>query len=215
MQVAAWATFGHFRRCRKKYIQYFPLASEILNMATRNISHIVPPLPVIQSSARKAPAESSIPQSVHNLQRLADWMDTAFEIPGTGIRFGLDALIGLVPGMGDTVTSLIALYIVGAASRMGVPRVTLIRMITNVGIDWLVGIIPFLGDVFDVYWKANQRNMAILRGHLGDSARERQRSKRADWAVLLALGLLLTLVIAGGITFIALAVKGIGMLFGG
>ena len=116
---------------------------------------------------------------MHNLQRLADWMDTAFEIPGTGIRFGLDALIGLVPGMGDTVTSLIALYIVGAASRMGVPRVTLIRMITNVGIDWLVGIVPFLGDVFDVYWKANQRNMAILRGHLGNSARERQRRQES------------------------------------
>ncbi len=183
-------------------------------MTTHNISSIPPTLPAVRRTARSA-ADPSTTQTVQNLQRLADWMDTAFELPGTGIRFGLDALIGLVPGMGDTVTSLIALYIVGAASRMGVPRVTLIRMIMNVGIDWLIGIVPFLGDVFDVYWKANQRNMAILRGHLGSSPREQRRGKRADWAVLLAIGILLSLVVAGGVTFIALAIRGFQLLFGG
>ncbi len=77
-----------------------------------------------------------------DLQALANLMDSAFEIPGLGVSFGLDAILGLVPGLGDAVTSLISMYIVGAARRMGVPRVTLARMTLNIVIDWLLGSVP-------------------------------------------------------------------------
>jgi hypothetical protein len=156
----------------------------------------------------------SVDARVHQLQQLADLMDTAFELPGTGIRFGLDALIGLVPGLGDTITSLVALYIVGAASRLGVSRVTMTRMVANVAIDWLIGIVPLFGDFFDVYWKANQRNVGILRNHLAGSAADRRRGKRADWLTMLALVTLVACVLAGGIFFIALAAKAVGFVFG-
>ncbi len=156
----------------------------------------------------------SLDARIGRLQQLADWMDTAFEVPGTDIRFGLDALIGLVPGLGDTITSLVALYIVAVASRLGVARVTLIRMIANVAVDWLLGIIPLFGDLFDVYWKANQWNVAILRKHLAGTAADRQRAKRADWATMIALVTLLAGVLAGGIFFIVLAAKAVGFVLG-
>src|SRR6185369_7524402 len=93
-----------------------------------------------------------LPVAELNLELLARLMDNAFEIPGTNVRFGLDAIIGLIPGLGDTLTSFVSLYILKAASRAGVPRVTLLRMATNLGIDYIVGIVPVAGDLFDVYW---------------------------------------------------------------
>ena len=158
-------------------------------------------------------SNESTDSKLEHLQRLANLMDTAFEVPGTSIRFGLDALIGLVPGLGDTVTSLVALYIVASASRLGVGRATLIRMISNVAIDWFLGLVPFLGDLFDVYWKANQSNVAI-RKHLAGTPADRRRAKRADWATMLVLATLFACVLAGGIVFIALAVKAVGLIFG-
>ena len=93
-------------------------------------------------------------------------MDNAFVIPGTNVRIGLDAFIGLVPFVGDTITSLISLYVLSAAARYRVPRATLMRMAANIAIDSAVGAIPFLGDAFDVYWKANVRNVELLRRSL-------------------------------------------------
>ena len=156
----------------------------------------------------------STDSKIEHLQRLANLMDTAFEVPGTNIRFGLDALIGLVPGLGDTVTSLVALYIVASASRLGVGRATLIRMISNVAIDWFLGLVPFLGDLFDVYWKANQSNVAILRKHLEGTPAERRRAKCANWATMLVLATLFACVLAGGVFFVALAVKAVGLVLG-
>lgn len=180
-------------------------------MATREFSKSALRPELIFTRGKSA---ESVDARVQHLQQLANLMDTAFEVPGTNIRFGLDALIGLVPGLGDTVTSLVALYIVASASRMGVSRATLVRMISNVGIDWLIGLVPFLGDLFDVYWKANQSNVAILRNHLAGTTAERRRAKRADWATLLALAALFSCVVAGGIFFVALAVKAVGYVFG-
>src|SRR5438477_12262867 len=91
-----------------------------------------------------------IPISELDLELLARVMDSLFEIPGTRVRFGFDAIIGLIPGLGDTITSFVSLYILKAASRAGVPRVTLVRMALNIAIDYIVGCVPVAGDVFDV-----------------------------------------------------------------
>jgi hypothetical protein len=147
-----------------------------------------------------------------DLQKIADWMDTAFEIPGLGIRFGLDALLGLVPGLGDALTSLVSLYIIGMASRHGLPRVTLMRMGMNVALDSLLGAIPFVGDLFDVYWKSNQLNVAILRRHLEALPHERRKARSADWLVLMGLALLLVLAVTGAVAILVFAVQGIGRL---
>ena len=95
---------------------------------------------------------------------------------------GLDGLLGLIPGIGDTATALVAAYIVLEAARLGVPKRTLARMIANVGIDYVVGLVPLIGDLGDFAWKANRRNARMLREHLlarrGDAAapiRERPR----------------------------------------
>jgi hypothetical protein len=96
------------------------------------------------------------------LQRWATLLDAAFGIPGTRIRFGLDALIGLVPGAGDAVAALFSAALIVQAARTGIPRVVLARMVFNTLVDTIVGAIPFLGDLFDVAWKANLRNVRLL-----------------------------------------------------
>ena len=99
------------------------------------------------------------------LDALASLLDTAFVLPGTNIRFGFDAMIGLVPGIGDAITTLISLYIVREARELGAPRHLIARMLANVALDGIVGAVPFLGDAFDVMWRANRRNVALLRKH--------------------------------------------------
>ena len=106
-------------------------------------------------------------ERIERLDRLATLLDTAFVIPGTKIRFGADALIGLAPGIGDSVTTALAAYIVYEAHQLGAPRRVLIRMIGNVAIDGIVGAVPVFGDLFDVAFRANRRNVRILREHFG------------------------------------------------
>ena len=101
-----------------------------------------------------------------DIERLAHWLDARFVIPGTDIRFGLDALIGLVPGIGDSATALLGCYIVARAARLGAPKRLLFRMGWNLLVDFLAGSIPVLGDIFDVTYRANLRNVALLREHL-------------------------------------------------
>src|SRR5436190_4615248 len=112
------------------------------------------------------------------VELLARLMDSLFVIPGTQIRFGLDAIIGLIPGLGDTLTSFVSIYILKVASRCGVPRVTLVRMALNIAVDYVGGIVPLAGDAFDVYWKANLKNVELLKRHLlaTPSAERRARS---------------------------------------
>ena len=105
-------------------------------------------------------------ERIARLDALATLLDTAFVVPGTEIRFGLDALIGLVPGIGDAVTTAISLYIVNEARALGAPRLLVARMLANVALDGVVGAVPLVGDAFDVAFRANRRNMALLRDHL-------------------------------------------------
>ncbi|MGQ4274239.1 DUF4112 domain-containing protein [Terrihabitans sp. B22-R8] len=103
------------------------------------------------------------------LDRLARLMDSAFAIPGTRIRFGADSVIGLAPGVGDLIAQGVAAYIVYEAYQMGVPKHKLLRMGGNVLVDLVFGSVPLFGDVFDVFWRANNRNMRIVRDHLEKS----------------------------------------------
>ena len=125
-------------------------------------------------------------KTLHNLEIL---LDEAFRVPGTGIRFGIDGIIGLVPGLGDVLAGLLSLIIPLAAWIRGVPYVTILRMAVNLGIGVLVGSIPILGDLFDIAWKANRRNYRLLQLHLAEPHRHTGR----DWAFLgfLAVGLAL------------------------
>lgn len=103
---------------------------------------------------------------LRELDNIASWMDAKFSIPGTDIRFGLDSLVGLIPGIGDTVGMAVSGYIFHRAVQQGVPHHIKLKMLFNIFIDWLIGLIPLLGDLFDVKWKANIRNVALLRRHL-------------------------------------------------
>jgi hypothetical protein len=105
-------------------------------------------------------------ERLERLDMLANLLDTALVVPGTNIRFGLDAIVGLVPGIGDAITTAVSLYIVHEARQLGAPWHVVSRMLANVAIDGAVGAIPLLGDAFDVMWRANRRNVAILRAHL-------------------------------------------------
>jgi hypothetical protein len=135
-----------------------------------------------------------------DIELLARWMDSMFEIPGLGLRFGLDALVGLIPGLGDTATSLASLYILNAARRYGISRITMLRMALNIAIDYLLGSIPLAGDAFDVYWKANLRNVALLRRHLQATPVEERRARAGDWVFLIAIALGLAAILAGSLT---------------
>jgi hypothetical protein len=118
-----------------------------------------------------------------SLERLADLMDSRFVIPGTSIRFGIDSLIGLIPGLGDTVSLAVSAYIIGHARKHNVPSHVRARMIFNAFFDWLIGLIPFIGDIFDVGWKANRRNIALLRRHATPGASVNKRHVATGAAV--------------------------------
>ncbi len=168
--------------------------------------------PIIPTIVVRERGTTARQQDLAELDRIAQWMDSAFEIPGVGIRFGFDSLLGLLPGLGDALTSLVSLYIIGMASRHGVPRVTLMRMGLNVIVDGLLGSVPLLGDVFDVFWKSNKWNVALLQRHLAEHPRVRRRATAADWLFVLGLISLLALAVAGGITCTVLAWRGIAQL---
>src|SRR4051812_30511574 len=117
------------------------------------------------------------------LRSLEILLDEAFRIPGTSFRFGIDGLIGLVPGLGDVIAGLLSAVIPLAGWVRGIPYVALVRMVLNIAVDVLIGSIPVVGDIFDVFWKANRRNYRILQRHL----RQPHRHGWRDWAFLLVL----------------------------
>ncbi|QDU20711.1 DUF4112 domain-containing protein [Urbifossiella limnaea] len=125
------------------------------------------------------------------VRALANIMDRAVTIPGTRVSFGLDALLGLIPGVGDTVSSLVGSYIILVAHRLGAPTSVLMRMGLNQLIDALVGIVPFAGDLLDLGFKANVKNARLLEQTLEDPHRARRGS---TWVVV---GLLLVVFAIG------------------
>ena len=116
------------------------------------------------------------------INRLSRLMDTAIPLPG-GYRIGWDGIIGLIPGIGDVAGMLVSLYIVAGAKRSGASGATLIRMLLNVGIEALIGAVPVIGDLFDMAFKANIRNMKLLNQQLDQPTAISRRSKRQLWLI--------------------------------
>jgi hypothetical protein len=142
-----------------------------------------------------------------SLDQLSNLMDGVFRIPGVGWRFGLDAVVGLIPGIGDTATTLVSVYILAAAVRYRVPKVTLLRMAANIGIDYLLGAVPVVGDIFDAFWKSNQMNVELLKSRATVSSEEARRGgKASDWLFLGLIVLVLMGILGGSlaITFLIL-----------
>jgi hypothetical protein len=124
-----------------------------------------------------------------NLEFLSRLLDTWFRVPGTNIRFGLDGIIGFVPGIGDFLAGAASCIIVLAAYVRGVPLVTVARMVANVAIEVVVGMVPILGNLFDIGWRANRRNYHLLELSLADARRDTWK----DWVFLVVLGACLML----------------------
>jgi hypothetical protein len=103
--------------------------------------------------------------ALDRLDMLATVFDTAFILPGTNVRFGVESILRLVPGIGDAIASTLSCYLLYEAHRLGVPRLLLARMAANVALEGLVGAVPLAGDAFDVFFRANRRNVALLRKH--------------------------------------------------
>jgi preprotein translocase subunit Sss1 len=135
-------------------------------------------------TARAVRSETERARSLAEIEAIAWLLDNSIPVPGTGgRRFGIDALIGLVPGIGDLLSGAIGLVVVWRGSRMGVPRVVVARMLANTLLDLAIGSIPVIGDAFDLWFKASTRNLALVRGWL-----ERpDRSTRGEWVAVLAL----------------------------
>jgi hypothetical protein len=135
-------------------------------------------------------------QIERELEVFSQLMDNQFRIPVLGWRFGLNAIIDLVPQFGDVVTTLIALYVLAAAVRYRVPKVTLLRMGLNIAIYFIGGLVPLAGDVFAIWWKPNIRNLNLLRQRATVSASEAKQGRASDWAfVAFIIGGLLTLLV--------------------
>jgi hypothetical protein len=127
----------------------------------------------INSRAELHPADERIAnlkrreETQRRLRRVAKLMDSQFRVPGLGLRVGADAVLGLLPGIGDALSGLIGAYLIYEAQRLGIPRSALLRMIANVAFDTAIGAIPVAGDIWDFFFRSNDRNMQILARHIG------------------------------------------------
>jgi len=150
-------------------------------------------------------------QAIERVRAIARLMDDAIRIPGTGIGIGLDALIGIVPGLGDLAGGVISAYVLMTAARAGVPKTVLARMLLNLGTDALVGAVPVLGDLFDIGFKANVRNARLLEQALAVPTETRRSSALVVGGVVvgaLAIG-------AAGVALAILIVRAIWTAAGG
>lgn len=150
-----------------------------------------------------AHAPSQSVEVEQSLERLGWLMDDLIRVPVLGWRFGLDALVGLIPGVGDTATSLVSFYILASAVRYRVPKITMLRMGLNIGIDYVLGSLPVVGDLFDAWWKSNQMNVALLRKRATVSASEARKGRASDW---LFVGVIIVLLagLAAAAAFVSL-----------
>ncbi len=150
----------------------------------------------------------TVDERLRRLRSIAWLLDNSIPLPG-GYRIGLDAIVGLVPGVGDAIGALLSAYILNEARSMGAPRGVLLRMGANVMLETLVGSIPFAGDLFDAAFKANMRNLALLERHRLDPVHSRRRSR---W-FMVGFTLLLALLVATLIAIPVLTIVGVVHLF--
>jgi ABC-type antimicrobial peptide transport system permease subunit len=133
------------------------------------------------------------PQTLSLLKRWANLLDSRFRIPGTSIRFGLDPLLSLVPGLGDLVSPVFALALVAHGVQLGVPKVILVRMLANALLDAAIGAVPLAGNVADIFWRANTANLALLERF----AQPGRRPTRGDYAFVFAIAAAFGMVVFG------------------
>lgn len=140
--------------------------------------------------------------SIRRLRRFSYLLDDVIRIPGTPFRFGIDPLLDVLPIGGDFLGTALSVYIVVEASRLGVPRATLVQMVSNILLDTVISTVPVLGTVVDATWKANSKNLELLEEQLNIP----QSGKRADWLFLTLLlgGLILAVVVMAAVSFILL-----------
>ena len=142
-------------------------------------------------------------RSLNHLRLIAQLFDQAFAVPGTRLRFGLDALLGLVPGLGDIAGAMVAIYALRVARQLNAPAAIQLHMLSNIALDALVGMVPIAGDLFDFAFKAQTRNLALLEAHIAMPAKAARRSRRG--LVLLALATI--------IVFATLTALGVWMIY--
>lgn len=142
--------------------------------------------------------------TLRRLRRLSHLLDNAIGIPGTPVRFGIDPILGLVPGIGDFLGSALSIYIVVEAARWGIPRPALVKMVSNILFDTVFGTVPVIGDFADVAWKANVKNIVLLEEHLDLPPQQRQAT---NWwfITLLIVGLLLVVIGVAAISLMIFA----------
>jgi hypothetical protein len=145
--------------------------------------------------------------SLDRARTLARLLDSAARVPGTRVRFGLDSILGLVPGLGDVAGAALSGYMVLLASRMGAPQSVIARMLANVAIDTVGGAVPVLGDLFDVAWKSNSRNLALLERVAGETSSLRPAEPPASRTGVVLTLLALALLVVAGITVAILFVQ--------
>lgn len=133
---------------------------------------------------------TTIPDPLARARALTRLLDSAARVPGTSFRFGLDPLLGIIPGLGDVAGAALSGYVVILASRLGAPKSVIVRMLGNVAIDTVAGAMPLVGDLFDAGWKSNTRNLALLERHVGLPTTERAASRAVVWLTVAALAVL-------------------------
>ena len=140
---------------------------------------------------------------------LTNLLDNAVRVPGTSMRFGLDPVLGLIPGLGDVAGAAMSGYVVLLASQLGAPTTVIVRMLGNVVIDTVGGTFPVIGDLFDAGWKSNSRNLALLERHLGTP----ESTKRASRAVVWLTGAALLLLAVGSVVVAVMLVRALFQTF--
>lgn len=153
--------------------------------------------------------DEKLPQDLVALRKFAFLMDEAFRIPGTKMRVGLDAALGLIPGVGDVIGAVLSTWIVAGALRHRVPARIIVRMVFNIALDLLFGALPVAGDVFDFLYEENMQNMRLLEKH-----RDRRRPPRRSGEIALVLGAIIAFVVLLALLIVAAVVTLVLWLIG-
>jgi hypothetical protein len=146
--------------------------------------------------------------ALQRIRTVSHLLDNALPIPGTTFRIGIDPILGLLPGAGDWLSALLSVYIVLESLRFKLPKSILMQMVSNLVLDSLAGAVPLLGDLFDVTWKANHRNLALLEGHVQNPTPQRPADRLFTALIVLAL-ILILIAITSLVFFITRTVIGL------
>ncbi len=156
------------------------------------------------------PPNDEVRATAPDVERLARWLDDAFTVPGTRFRVGWDGILGMVPGVGELVTTVPAIWIVLRAVSMGVPGPVAARMVGNIALENVIGTIPVVGDLFDFAWKANRRNLRLLARYQRDPTGTRLRSAGALAVALVAVVLVAVILVAIPLMIVAALLRWAG-----